>query len=143
MRFNKNIQYGMLFCLYLCRSGRVTVDSAAEGLGLSKTLLSQVANKLKAGGVVKSVKGPQGGYELAEAPKVIDVFNALSPIKLIDTKEATKYVTGDAEHRALMTFVRGFNSSISPLMQRTIRGIGNDLVLAELNILDNGTAALS
>ncbi len=132
MRLNKNIQYGLLFTLYLCRAGRATVQGASEGLGISYQLLSQVATKLRKAKVIKSVRGPGGGYELTGEPLVVDVFNALSPVALLKATEGLRYIRGGQEERSLMNYVNNLGYALAPLLKRKVRNVGNELVAAEM-----------
>lgn len=59
-----------------------TVLSISEKLGISKIYLEQVFSLLKRGGVVSSVKGSQGGYQLTRAPSKITLCDVLSAVEL-------------------------------------------------------------
>lgn len=69
----------------------ITVISISEKLGISKIYLEQVFSMLKRGGVVKSVKGAQGGYQLVRPPAQITVLDVLSAVEtsLFETVEGT------------------------------------------------------
>jgi len=69
----------------------ITVISISEKLGISKIYLEQVFSMLKRGGVVKSVKGAQGGYQLVRSPEQITVLDVLSAVEtsLFETAEDT------------------------------------------------------
>jgi Rrf2 family cysteine metabolism transcriptional repressor len=58
----------------------VTVISISGKLGISKIYLEQVFSLLKRGGLVDSVKGAQGGYQLTRAPALISVLDVLSAV---------------------------------------------------------------
>ena len=60
----------------------ITVISISDKLGISKIYLEQVFSLLKRGGLVNSVKGAQGGYQLARMPQQITVFDVLSTVEL-------------------------------------------------------------
>lgn len=60
------------------QEGCMTLVSIAERLGISKIYLEQVFAQLKKGGMVSSVKGAQGGYQLARMPQEITVYDILS-----------------------------------------------------------------
>jgi len=60
----------------------VTVISISEKLGISKIYLEQVFSLLKRGGLVSSVKGAQGGYQLTRMPRQISVLDILSAVEL-------------------------------------------------------------
>ncbi|MDF2514369.1 MAG: transcriptional regulator [Herbinix sp.] len=58
-------------------SESITLISISERLGISKIYLEQVFSLLKRGGVVNSVKGSQGGYQLALPPHQLTVRDVL------------------------------------------------------------------
>ncbi len=68
-----------------------TVLSISDKLGISKIYLEQVFSLLKRGGIVNSVKGSQGGYQLARMPRQITLFDVLSAVELslFEPNEAT------------------------------------------------------
>ena len=59
----------------------ITVISISERLGISKIYLEQVFSLLKRGGLVHSIKGAQGGYQLARMPRQITVLDVLSAVE--------------------------------------------------------------
>lgn len=59
-----------------------TVISISEKLGISKIYLEQVFALLKRGGIVNSIKGSQGGYQLARMPRLISLFDILSAVEV-------------------------------------------------------------
>jgi Rrf2 family protein len=69
----------------------ITLISISEDLGISKIYLEQVFSLLKRGGIVNSIKGSQGGYQLTRAPKQISVFDILSSVEtsLFENTEET------------------------------------------------------
>ncbi len=68
-----------------------TVLSISEKLGISKIYLEQVFSLLKRGGIVNSVKGSQGGYQLTRMPQQITLYDVLSAVELslFEQSEAT------------------------------------------------------
>jgi Rrf2 family protein len=68
---------------YLARHSReapVTTASIAAAYGVSEAHLSKVFQRLSKAGLVKSVRGPHGGFRLARAPGKItlrDIYEAL------------------------------------------------------------------
>ena len=60
----------------------ITVISISEKLGVSKIYLEQVFSLLKRGGLVSSVKGAQGGYQLVRMPGQITVLDVLSAVEV-------------------------------------------------------------
>ena len=54
----------------------------SELLGISKIYLEQVFSLLKRGGLVTSVKGAQGGYQLARMPRQITAYDILFAVEV-------------------------------------------------------------
>jgi hypothetical protein len=132
LHLNNKVQYGLLFCLYLSRAGRGTIEDAAANLGLSKTFLTQVAHKLKVAGVLVSFRGPGGGYELKEEARMVEIFTALSPFVLLNSKELKRYVSGPPEHRALADFTTNVVASSYVVLRRKVKDVMNVLVANEV-----------
>lgn len=76
MRFTKWGEYGLLFCVYLAKQ-KAIVDSpisiGAAELGDSHSVplqyAQQILHRLRKGGVIKSIRGPRGGFQLTKNPK--------------------------------------------------------------------------
>lgn len=143
MRLTRKAQYGVLFALYLSRSGRVSVDVAAANLGVSRLFLHQVARYLRIGGIITSHRGVNGGFELKGNPTVGEVIAVLSPTKLLSETERNLYQKGDSDARAFVSFVRNLSNAMAPLLNRSIRNIGQELVaneMAKLNRINDASA---
>ena len=94
MNFTAREEYGLLAVLHLaCHEGSGPIQSReiARSEGIPEQFLEQVLAGLRRGGIVRSVRGAAGGYELARSPREItagDVFRALSgpivPIQCVD-----------------------------------------------------------
>ncbi len=68
--------------------GAVSLKSIATSQGLSENYLEQLMAPLRRAGIVKSVRGAQGGYMLARDPKDITIGEIITtvegPIALVD-----------------------------------------------------------
>ncbi len=73
----------------------LTVLRISETLGISKIYLEQVFSLLKRAQLVTSIKGAQGGYQLAKAPKEITAADILSASEL-GLFEKTEATVGDS-----------------------------------------------
>ena len=117
----------------------ITLISISEKLGISKIYLEQVFSLLKHGGIVTSIKGSQGGYQLSRPAKQISVFDILSSVEtsLFETTEETvKDNAPEIEAAIIQTIYAPLDSAILT----TLRGISlNDLVAeAEKHKTDQG-----
>lgn len=80
MKFSKKSRYGLRALIDLAVysvNGHVSLNSIAERNDISPQYLEQVFASLRRGGIVKSVKGPQGGYLLKEPAENITVSEIL------------------------------------------------------------------
>ena len=86
MRISSKGRYAMAAVVGMAQhfdSGEyITVLSISERFGISKIYLEQVFSLLKRAGLVISVKGAQGGYQLAKSPSKMNVFEVLSSTEL-------------------------------------------------------------
>lgn len=58
----------------------ITTSEAAEALGVSENHLSKVLQRLTKAGLVRSIRGPKGGYRLARSADevtLLDVYEAI------------------------------------------------------------------
>lgn len=83
MKFSTRTSYGLRAILVLAArygEGSLSVSQIAKKEGISVPYLEQILNALKKKGLVKSVRGPQGGYALAHKPADVtleQLFHAL------------------------------------------------------------------
>ncbi len=87
-------RYGLTLMIELARnygSGPISLKSIAEQKELSNHYLEQLATPLRNAGLIRSIRGPYGGYTLAKEPKEItagDVIRVLEgPITLVEGME--------------------------------------------------------
>jgi Rrf2 family protein len=74
----------------------LTVISIAERLGTSKIYLEQIFSLLKRSGLLNSVKGALGGYQLVRVPRQITVADILSAVELSLFEETKNTVSENA-----------------------------------------------
>ncbi len=77
-------RYGLMAVIYLAthyESGHIPLNIIAENQGLSSNYLEHIFSGLKKAGIVKSVKGAQGGYILAEKPALISAGKVLRALE--------------------------------------------------------------
>ena len=80
MKFSKKSRYGLRALIDLSmHSGTeyMVLGNIAERNNISPQYLEQVFASLRRAGIVKSIKGPQGGYLLNHAPEKITVADIL------------------------------------------------------------------
>jgi Rrf2 family protein len=90
MKFSKKSRYGLRALIDLSvnsKSEHVSLNSIAERNHISPQYLEQVFASLRRAGIVKSIKGPQGGYLLNHDAREItaaDIINALEGSYYLD-----------------------------------------------------------
>lgn len=82
---------------------RITLLSLAQRLDISKIFLEQVFSLLRRGGLVNSIKGAQGGYQLARPGSEISVYDILyaTETALFEMPEGTVEKSSPAIERAM------------------------------------------
>lgn len=89
------------------KDGRVPLNSIAERNSISPQYLEQVFASLRKAGIVKSIKGPQGGYLLNRSPEEItaaEVIKALEGDYRLEAENTTGDDNGHQIAETLQTF---------------------------------------
>lgn len=84
MQFSVGVEYALHCLLYMVDlpAGKlIGTRELATFQGVSETYLSKVYTKLRKAGVVKSIPGVNGGYELARAPEDITFWDVVEAIE--------------------------------------------------------------
>lgn len=59
----------------------VTIKEISESQDVSVAYLEQILNKLRKAGIIKSIKGPGGGYLLTRSPEEVSIASILSELE--------------------------------------------------------------
>lgn len=84
MKISTKGRYGLRAVLYLAihaENGHVAIHQIAEDQNLSVGYTEQIFSTIRKSGIVKSVKGAQGGYSLADSPQNINVATILTALE--------------------------------------------------------------
>ena len=84
MKLSKKGRYGLTALIDLAvnsKDGYVSLSSIAERNGISLKYLEQVFSSFRRSGIVKSIKGPQGGYLLSRKPGQISVSSIIESLE--------------------------------------------------------------
>jgi Rrf2 family protein len=84
MRISTKGRYSLEALLYLCllpEGESASTRAIAEQTGISDAYLEQLFIPLKQAGLIKGIRGPQGGYLPAKAPAKISVGNILRAVE--------------------------------------------------------------
>ncbi|MCC6466426.1 MAG: Rrf2 family transcriptional regulator [Planctomycetes bacterium] len=83
MIFSRKSDYGFRALVYLAErkaKGPVTLNEIAERLMIPRAFLSKILQQLAKKGVVRSLKGPSGGFVLAVDPAELTIQEILAEI---------------------------------------------------------------
>lgn len=111
MNFSKRSRYGIRALIYLAWHSDcacIQLNDIAERNGISLKYLEQIFAALRKAGIVKSIKGPQGGYFLAGIPasiRVADIVSVLDGNYLLETEEIPSEDNGGAEALAVQSAI--------------------------------------
>lgn len=95
MRLSAKSRYALAATIHMAQHNKkneyITLISISDKLDISKIYLEQVFSLLKRGGIVNSIKGSQGGYQLSKEPQQITVYEILSAVEtsLFENTEET------------------------------------------------------
>jgi Rrf2 family protein len=101
MRISTRTRYGMRAILELAlaykagKAGPLQIKVIAERQNISNKYLEQLIAIIKSAGLVRSIRGPHGGYVLAKSPediKLSEIFRVLEgpvfTVECVENKEA-------------------------------------------------------
>lgn len=109
MNLSKKSRYGITALIDLAvyaRNQCVQLSSIAERNKISVKYLEQIFSGLRRAELVKSIKGPQGGYLLAKSPEsitVADVIYALDGSYLLEDERS---VVSGADEKGISTAIQ-------------------------------------
>ncbi len=124
MKFSKKSRYGIraLICLALSNENeRVALNTIAEKSEVSMQYLEQIFAALRRAGIVRSVKGSQGGYFLNDLPEnitVADIVKALDGSYLVEDE-----LTGEQHDAASETIQKLIIDSINEKTEAVLKSI--------------------
>lgn len=131
MKLSKKSRYGLTALVDLAvnsHNGHVALNSIAERNDISLQYLEQVFASLRRAGIVKSVKGPQGGYLLSRDPDQITVSEILEATEgsyLLENEELSEKTVGQGISITIQKLVI---DQVNQEMERLLNG----LTLADL-----------
>jgi Rrf2 family protein len=84
LQFSIGVEYAIHCLLYMIdipKGKSVGIKDLATYQGVSETYLSKIYTKLRKSGIVKSIPGVNGGYELARSPESISFCDVVEAIE--------------------------------------------------------------
>lgn len=141
MRISTKGRYGLRAMMDLAihsTGDYIPLNSIAERQNLSEGYLEQVFSALKKAGLVKSVKGPQGGYCLANDASRITVGDVLRALEgdlvVVEELEDERNVNNAVEYCIANEVWEKLNKSINQVLDSITL---EDLVTAYQKLNDN------
>ena len=131
MVFSKRSRYGIRALIVLAqnaRNGSIQLNEIADRSSISVKYLEQIFSALRKAGIIRSIKGSQGGYFLAIPSghlTVAEIIVALDGIYFLEREEVQDGGKGETEARVVQTEI------IEPLNEWIDRFL-NALTLKEL-----------
>lgn len=126
MRISSKGRYALVSMIDIAQnydSGKyITVISIAEQYNISKIYLEQVFSLLKRGGLVNSVKGAQGGYQLTRDPCEITVYDVLFSTETSmfeETENTIEEQSKEIENTLHMMIFKPLDKSIQNTLKKT------------------------
>ncbi len=108
LRLSTKGQYGVRAMFEIARSynsGPVTIKEISEKQDVSVAYLEQILNQLRKSGIIRSVRGPGGGYVLSRKPDDVSIGEILKELEgpvaitsCLDPKEGCMRVDGCVTH---------------------------------------------
>lgn len=82
MKLTSQEEYGLRCALQMAREpdGILSIPEIAEREGLTRAYVAKLMRLLRRGGIVKSARGNQGGYQLTASPKALSIAAVLAPL---------------------------------------------------------------
>jgi Rrf2 family protein len=130
MRISAKAEYACVAMLELAASHRapqpVRIKAIAEAHGIPQRFLVQILLQLKTAGLVASVRGASGGYQLARPPERISLADVITAID--DRGLTTRSALGEANRSPAVEVLLAAWREVQEQEQRLLES----LTLAEL-----------
>lgn len=97
MRISRKSKFSIIAMLDLAenyRRGPITLEHVCSQLDISVSYMEQLFVKLRKAELIKGVRGPGGGYELAKAPREISVADIIMVTEEIERTSGEKIKSG-------------------------------------------------
>jgi Rrf2 family protein len=124
LRFSAKAEYACIGMIELAANygepQPVRLKAIADSHGISQRFLVQILLQLKGVGLVTSVRGASGGYQLARRPEricVADIVNAVDPPQGV--RAAAEVVPGSVAAQALHAVWREVQAAQQRILEQT------------------------
>ncbi|HHT25928.1 MAG TPA: Rrf2 family transcriptional regulator [Firmicutes bacterium] len=135
MKISAKGRYALASMIYIAQTvppgENITLATLSDTLDISKIYLEQVFSQLRRHGLVISVKGAQGGYQLAKTATQISAYDILSATEntlfaAVD-ETVSKSAPGIEEAMQSMLFIPLNKAVISGLQSITLQDIVDEI----------------
>jgi len=130
MKLSTRTRYGMRALLELAmahNAGPLQIKVIAERQNISNKYLEQLVAMLKTAGLVRSVRGPHGGYVLSRPPeeiKLSDVFRTLEgPILTVECVENENLCKSHADCATRKLWIQMNEAILGILENKTLQSL--------------------
>lgn len=126
MKFSKKSRYGITALIDLAiysQNGRVALNSIAERNNISLQYLEQIFSALKKTGIVKSIKGAQGGY-LLNKPS-----NEITMAMIVEALDGTYKIEDEQGNEKSAVVIQ---QEVIDKVNDAVENIINNITLADL-----------
>ncbi|MDO9508922.1 MAG: Rrf2 family transcriptional regulator [Thermovirgaceae bacterium] len=106
---------------------RMSIREIAAATGASEAHLSKVFQRLVKEGMIRSIRGPGGGFDLAKTPESITLLDIYSAIEGMPSSDTCFLHSGSCPFRGCI-----FGDLIEDLTERVLRYLG-DTTLADMH----------
>lgn len=140
MKFSTKGRYGLRAMLEMAVNrgqGPVALHAIARNQGISERYLEQLFIPLKRAGLVKSIRGSQGGYVLKRDPKDITVGDI---IRILEGPISPVECVNEEDPEKCSREARCVTRKIWTEVRESINGILDSYTLADLVIESQGTS---
>ena len=125
LSISSKTRYGIAAMLALAESygsGLLQIKDISSRCNIPHQYLEQIFNRLGKAGVIKSTRGKNGGYELANAPQrvtVLDIVNSLEgEIEFVPKSSEQTDIIYDLFHKAEIKLQEVLNVNLAELAER-------------------------
>ena len=125
LSISSKTRYGIAAMLALAESygsGLLQIKDISSRCNIPHQYLEQIFNRLGKTGVIKSTRGKNGGYELANAPQrvtVLDIVNSLEgEIEFVPKSSEQTDIIYDLFHKAEIKLQEVLNVNLAELAER-------------------------
>lgn len=123
MRFSTKGRYGLRAMLDLALNSQgeqVSLNNIAKRQDVSESYMEHVFSALRKAGLVKSIKGPQGGYVLGQSPSNITVGDILRVLEgnlsVVDDRKYEEDSISEFEYCLKVNVWDKINASVNNLV---------------------------